>query len=291
MLRSMTGFASSMYSGERYDIFMELKSVNSRYFEFKARSAFFLSEIELEIRNRLFKALQRGKLDLFIKVVEKSAENYQFVVNSELAKEYEKAVRELSDTLALNTEITMQDLLRVEGILSVERNANDPELEKQILLMLDELIEKIGGMMDTEGKKTVEDIETRLNVIQKSTQEIEGLYPESITQYKEALRDRISEFDRRGMDEGRLLMEVEMVASRTAINEEFVRLYSHVRQFKAIIEGKKPGDSKKLDFISQEMNREANTIASKSSDVRIIDKTIVIKSEIEKIREQLRNLG
>lgn len=286
----MTGFAAATRTNNRYDLFMELKSVNSRYFEFKIHTSYFLSEMELEIKDTLFRELERGKLDLFVKVVEKDAANYRVAVNHELATMYEKAFRSISEKLGAPLEITLRDMISMEGVMSLERIGSDPEVEKLIRDMLDEMLGKIKDMMWTEGKKTREDIEKSLAAIDSSVAGIESVYPGSLERYKASLKERIAEYAAKGYEDSRVLMEVELVASRTAINEEIVRLKSHLKQFADILSGQKQGDSKKLDFISQEINREANTIASKSLDYTIVEATIVIKSELEKIREQLRNL-
>ncbi|NPV00595.1 MAG: YicC family protein [Brevinematales bacterium] len=289
-MRSMTGFASEMRSTEKYDIFIELKSVNSRYFEFKVKSSYYLNELEILIRNLIFEKLNRGKIDLFIKVVEKNADNYEVVVNKDLAKKYEDALVSMAKDLGIVAELAVRDFMNLEGIINLERVGDEEELEKIILTMLNNLIVRIVEMMYGEGKKTREDIENSLARINGSVEIIESLYPQSIEKYKENLRERIQELSANKIEDNRLMMEIEMVSSRTAINEEIVRLKSHLAQFHNIMTGKIHGDSKKLDFIGQEMNREANTIASKSSDYTIIENTIVIKGEIEKIREQLRNL-
>lgn len=289
-MRSMTGFASAMKTTDRYDLFMELKSVNSRYFEFKLHTSYLIGEMEMEIKDILFRELERGKLDLFVKVVEKDASNYKVIVNHELASMYEGAFRSIADKLGVGLDITLRDMISMDGVMNLERIGSDPEAEKLIREMLGEMIVKIKEMMYIEGKKTREDIEKSLAIIAENVVKIEGFYPGSLEKFKASLKDRIAEYSSKGYDDSRILMEVELVASRTAINEEIVRLKSHLKQFADIIAGKHSGDSKKLDFISQEINREANTIASKSFDYSIVESTIAVKSELEKIREQLRNL-
>jgi uncharacterized protein (TIGR00255 family) len=286
----MTGFASAMKTTERYDIFMELKSVNSRYFEFKLHTSYLIGEMELEIKDILFRELERGKLDLFVKVVEKDASNYRVIVNHELASMYEGAFRSIAEKLGVGLDVTLRDMISMDGVMNLERIGSDPEAEKLIREMLGEMLVKIKEMMFIEGKKTREDIEKSLSIIADNVTKIESIYPGSLEKFKDSLKERIAEFSSKGYDDNRILMEVELVASRTAINEEIVRLKSHLKQFGDIISGKNSGDSKKLDFISQELNSEANTIASKSFDYDIVESTIAVKSELEKIREQLRNL-
>ena len=179
-------------------------------------------------------------------------------------------------------------------MLQLERIGNTEELLQIVIGMLGSLLRKILEMMHAEGSKTKEDILNSLAIITESVIQIEKLYPENLEKYKNNLKERIDELIAQDgsnpLASNRVLMEIELVASRTAINEEIVRLKSHISQFNNILSDKVKGDSKKMDFIGQEMNRETNTIASKSSDYTIIENTIAIKGEIEKIREQLRNL-
>jgi uncharacterized protein (TIGR00255 family) len=293
-MRSMTGYANEFRSTEKYDVSMELKSVNSRYFEFKLKSYSSVDEWENEIKNIVFEKLKRGKIDCYIKIVEKNAQNYNIVVNHELAKKYEEALVSLSRTVSIVPELTLKDFVSLGNVLQTERIGGYEDLFELLKEILESLIQKTLVMMNVEGEKTKEDIENSLEIISKSRQLIEGYYPASLEKYKKLLKERMQELFPQNAEDlftnNRFLMEIEMVASRSAINEEMVRLSSHISQFKNSLSGKVNGDSKKLDFISQEMNREVNTIASKSSDYEIIQNTIIMKSEIEKIREQLRNL-
>jgi len=286
----MTGFASQSLSTERYDIYLEIKSVNSRYFEFKFKAGHQFNALELEIKKRVQKYLSRGKVDLFVRVSEKNADLYDVVINHDLAKKYETAFRQLSHEISILSQVSVQDFIALDGVMSVERKEIDEELTQNVLTLLDQALVQMDDMMHSEGKKTVEDIRSSLDNISEAAQIIQSRYPESLKIYKKNLEERIQELTNNQMDPNRLLMEIEIVASRSAINEELVRLESHVEQFSKILSGKQKGDAKKLDFISQEMNRETNTIASKSGDAEIIRQTIALKGEIEKIREQLRNL-
>lgn len=294
MVRSMTGFASEFRSTERYDITMEIKSVNSRYFEFKLKSPQPVDAFENDIKNVVFEKLRRGKIDFFLRVVEKDAENYNVVVNRELGRKYRDALHALAKEVGVPTEMTLRDFASLPHMMEVERKAEDEELSRVLLSMTESVIAKVLEMMHIEGERTRVDIEGSLSAIRDALTNIEKIYPEALDKYKKNLTERIAELIGQEaaspLASNRILMEVEMVASRSAINEEIVRLKSHIQQFDSILSGKAKGDSKKLDFIGQEMNRETNTIASKSSEYGIVENTIVIKGEIEKIREQLRNL-
>lgn len=289
-MRSMTGYASLSRSNDHFDVFMEIKSVNSRYFEFRLKSSNYFNELEIEFKNRVMEFLERGKVELYIKVIEKTAENFAIITNLELVDKYAQALKEIAAHTDISPTIAMNDFTRLEGVLSLERTDNSQELEQLTRSMLDELLQRLAGMMDTEGRKTAEDIQASLDGITRSLGIIEGRYPQALEEYKEALRQRIQDLVGSSYDENRLLMEVELVASRSAINEETVRLNSHLEQMRRIVQGQAKGDSKKMDFICQEMNRETNTIGSKSTDYQITEQTIAIKGDIEKIREQLRNI-
>ncbi|URA10237.1 YicC/YloC family endoribonuclease [Thermospira aquatica] len=296
MLRSMTGYARSFVTYEDFDVEIELKSVNSRYFEFRLLGTALPAEWENEFRQQVFAVLKRGKIDLFMRVVEKSAKNSKVVLNMELAQQYYEALLSLSKKLGIATELTLRDLLSLGLIVEVEKLDADVYLFERLKVILDDVLTKITEMMRIEGQKTVQDIQQSLGKIQQALEVIETRYPESLSRYQQELQKKLLEFSQSlgestlELLQNRLLLEMELVASRVAINEEIVRLKSHLHQFLLILEGKLIGDGKKLDFIAQEMNRETNTIASKSQDYEIAQATIEIKGEIEKIREQLRNL-
>ncbi len=294
MIRSMTGFASETRNTEQYDITVELKSLNSRYFEFKLKTGAFIDEWENDLKNVIYEKLKRGKIDLYIKIVEKEAESYSIIVNRELAKKYETALKELSKEVAVSREATIGDYLSLGGILQIERTSGFEDLHNILMEMTKNVLIKILDMMFREGSKTKDDIDSSLSLVEKSLAEIEVLYPANLEKYKRNLKERLVELipdkTEDAFASNRIMMEAEIMASRTAINEEIVRLKSHLIQFRNILDEKIPGDSKKMDFISQEMNREVNTISSKSVDYKIIENTILIKGEVEKIREQLRNL-
>jgi len=293
IVRSMTGYSNLTKTNENYDIEIELKSLNSRFFEFELKSNYFLDELENDLKNIIFNKLKRGKIKLYIKIFEKNAKNFDIIINYELAKKYEQALSQLSKEINIIPEINLKDFLSLGEILLIKRNENFEELYSIIKEMLNELLENILKMMIIEGQKTYEDIIKSINTISNKLEAIEILYPKSLIKYKEQLKEKIKELipeNLLNIIDNRLLLEVELIASKSAINEEIVRLKSHIKQFINIINNNEEGDSKKLDFIAQEMHREANTIAAKSIDYQIIQNTIDIKVEIEKIREQLRNL-
>lgn len=296
MLRSMTGFASSFVVLEDFDIEIEVKSVNSRYFEFKLHGTPLSVDWENEFRAQVFNVLKRGKIDLLIRVIEKNARHSRVVVNTDLAKQYYHALVNLARELNMPMDVSIKDLLAVGSFLEVEKMDADVYLFEKLRESLAVILERVSSMMMLEGQKIVQDIESSLRRITQALEFIETRYPESLQRYQQELQKKLLEFSQgigestREMVQNRILFEMELVASRVTINEEIIRLKSHLHQFHQILSGKIQGDGKKLDFLSQEMNRETNTIASKSQDYEIIQATIEIKSEIEKIREHLRNL-
>ncbi|MFN4217359.1 MAG: YicC/YloC family endoribonuclease [Brevinematales bacterium] len=296
MLRSMTGFASAFITYDDFDIEVEIKSVNSRYFEFRLLGTPLPVEWENEFRQQVFEVLKRGKIDLLIRIVEKNAKNTRVVINTELARQYLTALKTLSQELEISADISIPHLLSLGPIIEVEKLDADVTLFERLREVVSDVLQRTENMMLIEGQKTISDIRKSLSTIEQSLSHIEKRYPDSLSRYQQELQKKLTEFvanlgeSTREIVQNRILLEVELVSSRVAINEEIVRLKSHLHQFHQIIEGKLAGDGKKLDFISQEMNRETNTIASKSQDYEIIQATIDIKGEIEKIREHLRNL-
>ncbi len=286
----MTGYASLIENTDNFDVFMEIKSVNSRYYEFRLKSSNYFNEMEIEFKNEVMKYLERGKVELFIKVVEKTADNFSVVINEGLISKYSEALQQIARSSGIKTEIAMNDFTRLEGVLTLERLDKSEELEELARRMLSELLKKLVKMMNEEGEVTARDISGALDRIQASLDIIEKRYPITLEEYKKTLKERIDELINQSYDENRILMEVEIMASRSAINEEVVRLQSHLDQMQKILQNKVKGDAKKMDFICQEMNRETNTIGSKSSDYNITEQTIAIKGDIEKIREQVRNI-
>ncbi len=295
-MRSMTGYASGTLSTEKYDIFVEIKSLNSKYFELKLKGSDLVEQWETEIRKYIFERLKKGKVDVFIKIVEKTAENYNIVINEELAQKFEKALKELSSKISILPELSLRDFIGLGHIFYLERVSESDNMFGDCLKVVSNVCDKLVEMMEKEAKKIIDDINNSLSLISNLTKEIESIYPLSVEKYKESLKEKIKEMltenfkdvDLTAID-NRVLFDAELLASKVAINEEIVRLKSHIDQFKAIINTKED-ESRKLDFIAQEMFREINTISSKSIDLKVIENTISVKAEIEKIREHLRNI-
>ncbi len=296
MIRSMTGFAGASLTTEKYDIFLEIKSLNSKFFEFKLKGSDILDQWENEIRKKVYERLKKGKVELYAKIVEKTAENYNIFVNVELAKKFEEALKTISKSLSILQKISIRDFLGLGYIFNIERVSNFDNLFQDFMDLLDKTLDKIVNMMCDEAEKIKSDIKNSIFIIKKNVDEIEAFYPAVLGKYKESLKQKFKEMFGENFSgaeisnlDNRIMIEAEFFVSRIAINEEVIRLKSHLDQFLEVIDSTSE-DARRLDFIAQEMFREANTISAKSTDYKIIEDTINIKVEIEKIREHLRNI-
>ncbi|MGL5955166.1 MAG: YicC/YloC family endoribonuclease [Brevinema sp.] len=291
MIRGMTGKASLRFSTNNLDVEMEVRSVNSRYFEFRIKSPTRYSCLEMEARKLISKKLERGKIDLNIRVNEKNMTPSGSLINIPLAKAYLSDSKQLAKELNISKEITLKEILTLPQVLNIDIGEIDEETLNLFTTKIGELIDQMIPMMLTEGKVTTEDINNSLSMMSQSLAFIRERYPKVLEKYKASLRERVLEISSIKASDERLSIEIELFASRTAINEEIVRLGSHIRVMQESVTGiRNDVSSKELDFIAQEMNREVNTIASKSSDFEITEHTIILKREIEKMREQFRNI-
>ncbi|MGL4561260.1 MAG: YicC/YloC family endoribonuclease [Brevinema sp.] len=290
MIRGMTGQASCRFSTDLFDAEMEIRSVNSRYFEFRIKTPASYAAIEIEARKIVLQKLGRGKIDVALRINEKDADIKNVLINTQLAKKYLEESHQLATLLGISQEISLREILSLPQVLNVGSIEIDPKSTTIILNQLDQLIDKMIPMMLTEGQNTIIDVSHSLDKIAHSVSFIKERYPKVLDRYKENLKIRVLEVTETKPSEDRLAIEIELFASRTAINEELVRLDNHIGVMRAIFNQTRHESSKELDFIAQEMNRETNTIASKSSDFEITEHTIILKSEIEKMREQFRNI-
>ncbi len=291
MIRGMTGKSSLRFSTDNLDVEMEIRSVNSRYFEFRIKSPLRYSFLEIEARKIVSKKLERGKIDLSVRVNEKSNIPSGSLINTTLAKAYLLESQQLAKELNIADTMSLKEILSLPQVLNVDMGEVEEGVVALFNTKIEELIDQMLPMMITEGEATIVDIKQSLSLMEKSLEFIKDRYPQVLDKYKNALKERVLEVVTVKPAEERLLMELELFASRTAINEEVVRLASHISTMQESIDGvRKDVSSKELDFIAQEMNREVNTIGSKSSDIEITENTIILKREIEKMREQFRNI-
>ncbi|MGL4730453.1 MAG: YicC/YloC family endoribonuclease [Clostridium sp.] len=291
MIKSMTGFGRGSVPDGHSNFIVEIKTVNHRYFELNVRMPRALISLEDNIRKILSKKIKRGKVDVFItqKTVEK--DNVEAVLNEELVKSYMECLTKIGKSYEVRDDISIMSLARLpEAITLNQKEENLEEVWKQLETSLEIAIESLVSMRIEEGKKLKEDIEKRCDLIGGYVNNINNKVPSMLVEYRERLRKRLKELlDDTQIDENRFAMEVALLADKTAIDEEVVRLNSHICQVKETLKIDEP-IGRKLDFIIQEMNRETNTIASKVIDLDITNLALEIKSEIEKIREQVQNI-
>ncbi len=292
MPHSMTGYGKGEINLDGKEFVLEIKSVNSRYCDMYIKLPRNIMAFEEKIRSVVGKRVSRGKLDIMVNFSDRSEGSKEVILDKPLASAYLKALEELRDTYKLKDDISISIISRFPDVLSIEKNEDDmEELWAMLEQALDKALKGLAEMRLREGKELKKDLLMRGEKVIALLNEIVERAPGVILEYKGKLEARITELleNRAIVDEARIAMEVAMFADKCAIDEEVVRLKSHMLQMTEILDLKEPV-GRKLDFLVQEMNREANTIGSKSNDIVITKNMLEIKSEIEKIREQVQNI-
>ena len=290
-IKSMTGFGRSEVSDEYRKITVEMKSVNHRYLDVNIKMPKKLNFFDASIRNLLKEYMQRGKVDIFITYEDTSDNNVNVSYHHEIAAEYLKYLRQMSQEFGIDDDIRVSTLSRYPEIFTLD----DVEIDEEgIWKLLEKAVrEACEGFVETrikEGENLRTDLISKLNGMLEVVDFIEERSPQIITEYRENLKNRVSEMlaDSK-IDESRILTEVTIFADKICVDEELVRLRSHIETVKNTLMGG-GGIGRKLDFLAQEMNREANTILSKANDLEVSNRGIELKTEIEKIREQIQNI-
>ena len=291
MLRSMTGYGRGHAVNGRYDITVEVKSVNHRYFEFTSRLPKAYLFLEDRLKHTLKDVCSRGKVEASVSIQLLDGGESEITLNLETTRGYLTALREAAAELDLMDDLRLSDLISFPDIFTVHKTEIDPdEMWAMVEPVAREAVDAFVKMRETEGAQLKIDLQNRLRTIAGSLQEIEERAPKLKEEYYSRLYQKIAEvLADQNIDESRLITEAAIFADKVAIDEETVRLRSHLAQFHDLLESDEPV-GRKLDFLVQELNREANTIGSKCQDVSISRRVIDIKSEIEKIREQIQNL-
>ena len=273
------------------DITVEIRSVNHRYFEFSARLPRAYSWLEEKLKGVAQGAASRGKVEVSLLIQTVEGSDAQVVVNTALAREYVEALRELGRELDLPDDLSLSAVARFGEIFTLRRAPDDEEeVQANVLAVAAQAAERFSQMRRAEGEKLREDILGRLISIEERVAQVEERSPQTVAEYRQKLTARMEELlGKAAVEEQRILAEAAIVADRWAVDEETVRLRSHIAQLRSILDTPE-AVGRKLDFLVQEMNREANTIGSKAQDVRIAQVVVEIKSEIEKIREQVQNI-
>ncbi len=291
MIRSMTGYGSASGSCEGMKISVELKSVNNRYLDCSVRLPRSLLFAEEAVKAAVQSHISRGKVDVFVSVDSEAGDNVVVRVNETLAAGYLAAVRELAETYSLDPNVPALALSRMPDVLSLEKKDADTELlGAAIAGITQQALCEFDAMRDREGQKLCDDIAGRLDTVERFVSEIELRSPETVKEYRERLYKKMCDvLQSTTVDEQRILLEAAVFADKVAVDEETVRLRSHIAQMRGMLETGSP-IGRKMDFLIQEFNRESNTIGSKCNDSTVTKLVIDLKSEIEKIREQIQNI-
>ncbi len=291
MIRSMTGYGHAQRTVHGRDITVEIKSVNHKFFDFSVRTTRGYSFVEDKIRSFVKKRVSRGKIDVYVTVLEVDETAADVILNESLAAGYIRALRGLSEKFGLADDLSVSTVARYSDIFTIKRaEKNEDQIWGDIQPILDEAVDKFIAMRETEGEKLRDDVMERMDCILETVGKIEQLSPKTLADYSARLRARIEELKGdAAIDEQRLLTEIAIFADKIAVDEETVRLRSHFDQMRLMLDsGEAVG--RRLDFIVQEMNREINTIGSKAQNSEISHMVVDVKAEIEKIREQIQNI-
>ena len=293
MIRSMTGYGRAQMTVDTMNITVELRSVNHRYFEFNSRVPRNYGFLDEKLKSFVGSLVSRGKVECYVSVENLEDGEVEILVNHSLAGSYIKALNELADRndLALRDDLVISTLARNNDIFAVHKQEADEEkIWNAVKTVTEEAVAKFVSMREAEGEKLKADVLYRADEILKKVEVIEERSPETVKEYNDKLLARIKEFlSDVQVDEQRILTECAIFADKVAVAEETVRLRSHIDQLRLFMDSNE-AIGRKIDFLVQEMNREANTIGSMAQDVTIARNVIDIKAEIEKIREQIQNI-
>lgn len=286
---SMTGYGRGEYIKDGISLVVEIKTVNNRNLDLNCKTPRMFLALEDGIRKTVQKHIGRGRVDLFINFSDTREKNTNIEVDMGKATAYFNACKVLSESFGLANDLTASMLMRSPEVLVDNSITDASEFEKIVIETVTMACEKLNQMRKVEGEKLVSDMLSRMDTIKSLAEKITERAPLVAKEYKDKLKNRIEEYLQDvKYDESRLLNEVAFYTDKVNIDEELTRLKSHVEQFKKIIMGNESG--KKLDFLMQEFNREANTICSKSNDIEVTSHALALKNEIEKVREQVQNL-
>ena len=292
MVRSMTGFGRGTFSEDGKEFTVEIKSVNHRYVDFYIRMPRQISFFEDKIREVVSKSVSRGKVDIFVSFEDRSEDSKVVCLDEALAGAYIQATNQIKEKYNIQEDISLSLITRFPDVLRVEKNEADVDQLWNILnKAIDAAVSSLISMREREGAELRSSILQKASYMQEIITEISKRGPDVVLEYKQKLENRINDLlGQQTIDENRLAMEVAIFADKCSIDEELVRLGSHMLQLADILKIKNQPVGRKLDFLVQEINREINTIGSKSNDINITKFVLELKSETEKIREQIQNI-
>jgi uncharacterized protein (TIGR00255 family) len=291
MLKSMTGFGAGRARVRDEEFSVELRSLNHKFCEVKARLPRELAALEPVVVKQVKDRLARGSVEVFIKRQTATAAGTVPVVDVALAREYARAFRQVAEALGMMAEVSWTHVSTQPGVMRLEERGMDVESAMQAVQeALAQALGALEQMRQVEGEAIHADLETRLGLIERWSQEVAQLAPRSVEEYRHRLAERVAELARGiSVDEQRLAQEVAVFAERTDIAEEMTRLASHLEQFRQMMAGSEPA-GRRMDFLVQEMHREVNTTGSKSQHAEISSRVVSMKAEVERIREQVQNV-
>lgn len=292
MIRSMTGFGRGSFANHEREYVIEIKAVNHKYTDVNIRMPYVLSFLEEKIKKHILEKVARGKIDVNIIFTNNSNLGKKVTLNQDMAKAYITELKKMAEENNIIDDISIMKISRLPDVLNVVQDDNTELFWNELVIALDEALDNFITTKEKEGAKLAEDMEIRLEKIFQNISKISEYSAGLIDQYVVKLKDRIKEMLQTDIvDEARIAQEVVLYADKTSIEEEVTRLKSHIAQFKELLNTKDIGKvGKKLDFLIQEMNRETNTIGSKSNCLEITNLVIEIKTELENIREQVQNI-
>lgn len=292
MAISMTGFGRGEFKNDNYHFLVECKTINHKYCDINVRLPRKISFLEDKIRNYVKNFVKRGRVDLYIKLDLIGSEDVNLKFDDKLATQYVNILKEIKDKFDLQDDISVMNVAKFPEIVKCEEKEEDEDLYWSMLKeALDMSMEKLTQMRKEEGEKLAIDTIERCDILANLIDEIEKYSNTVVDEYREKLNSRISEILENPsiIDENRLAQEVAIFADKSSITEEIVRFRSHIEQLRKTVE-KNDSIGRKIDFLIQEMNREVNTTGSKSSNINITNLVVEVKSELEKIREQIQNI-
>lgn len=291
MIKSMTGYGRSQQTIGDRDILVEIRSVNHRYYEFSARVPRNMGYLEEKLKSYIKDSISRGKVEVLVTINNVNGKDETISVNVNVAQGYIDALRTANSTLMLLDDLTLSQLARLPDVFTVVKTIDDEEEVWQVVkTVTQQAVDNFIHMRTVEGQKMFEDINGRLDSIESMVAIVEEASPKTVEAYRNRLYEKLSEvLESKDIDEARIVTECAILSEKLAVDEETVRLKSHIAQFRELIHSEEP-IGRKLDFLVQEMNREVNTTGSKAQDITITRTVVEMKSELEKIREQIQNI-
>lgn len=290
-MKSMTGFGRAKLEIDNRIYKIEIKSVNHKYSDITIKLPRNLNYIEDKIKKQIANSISRGKIDVFVTFEDYSDKGKEIIINNEIVKKYMQEFEKISKENNIKLEVPITEITKLPDVLTLKSIEDDEDIiEKEVLQCLEEAVENFIQMRQTEGTQIKKDLEQRIDGINKLVEKISEYSTGLVEQYVVKLEERIKEILKTDIvDQTRLATEVVIYSDKCSIEEELTRLRSHITQFKEMVNDSKP-IGKKIDFLIQEMNRETNTIGSKSGSLEITNTVIEMKTQIEDIREQIQNI-